>query len=188
MNRPIQRLQRSRTDKMLGGVAAGLGAYFNVDPVIVRLIFVTLTITSGVGLPLYIIMWIIMPLAPAQPTTPAAASVPPAAGTTASRTPGTTPPPAQQEPFYAYTSATRRIQVNPMTGDPEEIPVQNVAAEGSTTEPTDDEAVLRRNRVLGLALIGLGAFLVLRMLVPGIMPFVLPALMIAAGIWVLRNR
>ncbi len=175
MNRPIQRLQRSRTDKLLGGVAAGLGVYFNVDPVIVRLIFVTLTLTPGIGLPLYAIMWLIMPLAPAQPPAVPASPATPAA--------------AQGEPFYAYTSATRRIQVDALTGDPDpdEIPVQNVTPAGAAATP-DDDAILRRNRVLGLALIGLGAFLVLRMLVPGIMPFVLPALMIAAGIWVLRNR
>ncbi len=55
-----KRLTRSN-DRMVAGVAAGLAEYFDIDPVIVRLIFVTLTLLGGPGLILYIIMWIIMP-------------------------------------------------------------------------------------------------------------------------------
>ncbi len=55
-----KKLTRSN-DRMVAGVAAGLAEYFDIDPVIVRLIFVTLTLLGGPGLILYIIMWIIMP-------------------------------------------------------------------------------------------------------------------------------
>ncbi len=55
------RLTRSSSDKMLAGVCGGLGDYFNVDPVIVRLIFVLVTLTSGIGLPVYIVLWLVMP-------------------------------------------------------------------------------------------------------------------------------
>jgi len=55
------RLVRSRTDKIIAGVCGGLGDYFSVDPVIVRLIFVLVTLTSGAGLPIYILLWILMP-------------------------------------------------------------------------------------------------------------------------------
>lgn len=55
------RLVRSRTDSMLTGVCGGLGEYFNIDPVIVRLIFVLVTMTSGLGIPIYIILLIVMP-------------------------------------------------------------------------------------------------------------------------------
>ncbi len=183
MNQPTPRLQRSRTDKMLGGVSGGLGVYFNVDPVIVRLIFVMLALSYGSGLLLYIIMWIIMPLEPAPISPPAALPAPDPA-----RTPVT-----QAEPFYAYTSATRRVRVDPLTGNPEdaeEIPVQNVNPDpaGSTSpSASNDDATLRRNRILGLILIGVGAFFALKTLLPALMPFVLPALLIAAGIWVLRK-
>ncbi len=55
------RLVRSRTDKIIAGVCGGLGDYFSVDPVIVRLIFVLVTLTYGIGLPIYIVLWILMP-------------------------------------------------------------------------------------------------------------------------------
>ncbi|ABU59184.1 PspC domain-containing protein [Roseiflexus castenholzii] len=64
------RLVRSRRDAVLAGVCGGLGDYFQIDPVIVRLIFVLVTLTSGIGFLLYPILWIIMPKAP--PDTPSA--------------------------------------------------------------------------------------------------------------------
>jgi phage shock protein PspC (stress-responsive transcriptional regulator) len=56
-----EKLYRSTKDKVVGGVAAGLGNYLNIDPVIIRIIFVLLTIFNGVGLIVYIIMWMIIP-------------------------------------------------------------------------------------------------------------------------------
>lgn len=56
------RLTRSDNDKIIAGVCGGLAAYLNIDPVLVRLAFVVLFFASGIGIPLYIIMWIIMPL------------------------------------------------------------------------------------------------------------------------------
>lgn len=55
------RLYRSRRDRMVGGVCGGLGAYFGIDPVIVRLLFVVLTIWGGMGVLAYLILWIIIP-------------------------------------------------------------------------------------------------------------------------------
>lgn len=58
------RLMRSRNEKILGGVCGGLGEYFAIDPVIVRLVFVLVTLTSGLGILVYPILWVIMPKAP----------------------------------------------------------------------------------------------------------------------------
>ena len=55
------RLYRSTTDKVIGGVAGGLGNYLTLDPVIVRVLFVLLAIFGGSGVLVYIIMWIIIP-------------------------------------------------------------------------------------------------------------------------------
>jgi phage shock protein PspC (stress-responsive transcriptional regulator) len=55
------RLYRSNTDKVIGGVAGGLGDYLNIDPVIVRILFVLLAIFGGSGLLIYIILWIVIP-------------------------------------------------------------------------------------------------------------------------------
>jgi phage shock protein C len=55
------KLTRSRTDKFLGGVCGGLGQYLGVDSSIVRIIFLLLMFGSGLGLPVYILLWIILP-------------------------------------------------------------------------------------------------------------------------------
>ena len=55
------RLSRSSSERMIAGVCGGLAEYFTIDPVIVRLIFVLVTLTSGFGLPIYLLLWMIMP-------------------------------------------------------------------------------------------------------------------------------
>ena len=56
-----KRLYRSSDERMVAGVCGGLAEYFDVDPTIVRVAFVLLTIFDGAGLALYILMWIIVP-------------------------------------------------------------------------------------------------------------------------------
>ena len=56
-----KRLYRSRNKKVVAGIAGGLGDYLDVDPVIIRIIIVLITIFHGVGLLIYIIMWIVIP-------------------------------------------------------------------------------------------------------------------------------
>ncbi len=63
-----RRLYRSRSERMVSGVCGGLAEYFNVDPTLVRLAFVLLTLANGVGVILYIIAAFIVPLNPS--TTP----------------------------------------------------------------------------------------------------------------------
>lgn len=61
---PPQRrsLQRSRSDRMIGGVCGGIAHYFGVDSVLVRLIFVVVAFAVGSGLLLYLVLWVVMPL------------------------------------------------------------------------------------------------------------------------------
>jgi phage shock protein PspC (stress-responsive transcriptional regulator) len=56
-----KKLYRSRNKKVVAGIAGGLGDYLDVDPVIIRIIIVLTTIFNGVGLLIYIIMWIVIP-------------------------------------------------------------------------------------------------------------------------------
>ncbi|MCC6177494.1 MAG: PspC domain-containing protein [Chloroflexi bacterium] len=56
------RLYRSRSQKMIAGVCGGLGEYFDVDPVLVRLLFVVTALISGIGILAYIVFWIVVPL------------------------------------------------------------------------------------------------------------------------------
>lgn len=60
-----KRLMRSSTDKKVGGVAAGVADYFDVDPTIVRVVWLIAIFFGGVGFLLYVILWIVLPLAPA---------------------------------------------------------------------------------------------------------------------------
>ncbi len=55
------RLYRSKSDRMLGGVCGGLGIYLNIDPTIIRLLFILLIFGSDFGFLLYILLWIIVP-------------------------------------------------------------------------------------------------------------------------------
>ncbi|MBN2043164.1 MAG: PspC domain-containing protein [Candidatus Aenigmarchaeota archaeon] len=60
----MKRLYRSGKDRILGGVCGGMGEYFGIDPVIIRLLFVALTLVWGVGIVMYIICWIVIPRNP----------------------------------------------------------------------------------------------------------------------------
>jgi len=60
MMKKVKRLYRSKSNKVFGGVCGGLGDYFDVDPVLIRVIWVIIGLT-GAGLLAYIIAWIIMP-------------------------------------------------------------------------------------------------------------------------------
>ncbi|MCR3922614.1 MAG: PspC domain-containing protein [Firmicutes bacterium] len=57
----MKRLYRSRDNQMLGGVCMGVAHYFAVDVTLVRLVWVVLGLWGGIGLPAYIIAWIIIP-------------------------------------------------------------------------------------------------------------------------------
>jgi phage shock protein C len=60
-----KRLMRSRSDRMFLGVAGGLGAYLNIDPVLVRLFFVLMGFaTQGQALLVYVILAVLMPEEP----------------------------------------------------------------------------------------------------------------------------
>ncbi|MCE1188572.1 MAG: PspC domain-containing protein [Ignavibacteria bacterium] len=65
-----KRLYRSTSEKMAAGVCGGLAKYLDIDPVIIRLIFVVLTVFSGIGAIIYITCVFIMPKEPVQPVEP----------------------------------------------------------------------------------------------------------------------
>jgi phage shock protein C len=60
MNSSPRKLTRS-SDRMVGGVAAGLAEYFDIDPVIARVGFVIATLMSGAGLIAYLALLIVVP-------------------------------------------------------------------------------------------------------------------------------
>lgn len=63
----VKRLYRSRKDRVIAGVCGGLGEYFNIDPVIFRVLAVILLIPGGFpGLIPYVVLWIIVPQKPGK--------------------------------------------------------------------------------------------------------------------------
>ena len=60
---PKKRLYRDTDNAVIAGVAAGLARYFDVDPVIVRIIFVVSVFFNGLGILAYIVLWLVVPVA-----------------------------------------------------------------------------------------------------------------------------
>jgi len=71
-----KKLMRSSTDKKIAGVCAGLADYSDMDPTIIRVLWLVAVLCAGTGILAYIILWIVLPLAPAGviPTSATAAS------------------------------------------------------------------------------------------------------------------
>jgi len=85
----MKHLYKSRKNKMLAGVCGGIAEYFDVDPVLVRIIFIVFTIFGGFAVLAYIIGAIIIPFPPLEPgevaaTSSAAPAQPPPAAPSAS--------------------------------------------------------------------------------------------------------
>ncbi len=59
-----KRLYRSAKSKVFGGVAGGIAEYFDIDPIIIRLLFVIIAFAGGGGVIVYLILWIALPLEP----------------------------------------------------------------------------------------------------------------------------
>jgi len=60
-NMQNQRLVRSRRERVIGGVAGGLATTMNIDPLLVRLGFILLSLLNGIGAVLYVILWFLLP-------------------------------------------------------------------------------------------------------------------------------
>ena len=56
-----RRLTRSRENRWLGGVSAGLGEYFDLNPIVYRIAFVALALAGGTGILLYVAAWLVIP-------------------------------------------------------------------------------------------------------------------------------
>ena len=61
---PAKRLARSRTDRKIAGVCAGFAEYLDLDPTLVRILWLMLLFFAGWGILGYLIAWIVMPEEP----------------------------------------------------------------------------------------------------------------------------
>ncbi len=56
-----RRITRSRSERMIAGVAGGLASYFQIDPLFIRLGLIVLSLINGVGVVIYLALWLIIP-------------------------------------------------------------------------------------------------------------------------------
>ena len=63
-----ERLYRSNTEKVIGGVCGGLADYFAIDVVLARVVFVLLALFGGGGVLIYIVLWVVIPSRPGNMT------------------------------------------------------------------------------------------------------------------------
>lgn len=114
-------LRRSRNDKFLGGVCAGVAEYLNMDATLVRILTVVITLFTGVPVVAYLVAWLVMP---EQEHT-------------------TAPPPIHPAPAYPpYPSAPGTTATPPAGEDvwgPAGPPWENIPATPPTTPPGQDE-------------------------------------------------
>ena len=59
-----RKLYRSRTNRQVAGVCGGLAGHFNVDVTLIRVLFILLGLSGGVGIVIYLAMWIMVPQEP----------------------------------------------------------------------------------------------------------------------------
>jgi len=56
-----KKLYRSKTNRVIFGICGGLGEYFDIDPLVIRILFILLTFTGGSGIVIYLILAIMIP-------------------------------------------------------------------------------------------------------------------------------
>lgn len=62
----MKKLYRSKTDHKIAGVCGGLGEYFQMDSVFFRILFLVIVLLGGMGILVYLIMWVIVPMNSAE--------------------------------------------------------------------------------------------------------------------------
>jgi phage shock protein C len=193
----LERLYRSRRQRVLGGVAGGLAEYFGVDVVLVRLLWVMTLFFGGAGFLAYIVAWIIIPdeqkinfssrgvsnTPPARPVCPQVES-----------------PEAKKEEVNADDNLYKEFDdqvadqgesaFNEAAQDTEEHAERATTADGDSFDVYGQDGqrfkVDNRQRYAGLILIGLGVFFFLREIMPwSIFRYIWPLVLIIIGIYFL---
>jgi phage shock protein C len=95
---PPKRLERSKSNRILGGVCAGVANYLNMDPTLVRVLTVVISLFTGVPVILYIIALFVVPEEGSQPASP---TYPPVSGPQSQAAGFPTAPPQTAQPAYS---------------------------------------------------------------------------------------
>lgn len=118
---PPKRLERSKSNRILGGVCAGVANYLNMDPTLVRVLTVVISLFTGVPVILYIIALFVVPEEGSQPASP---TYPPVSGPQGQAAGFPTAPPQTAQPAWSPSGMSGPAQ-------PSQPPTPPVSAEDS---------------------------------------------------------
>jgi phage shock protein PspC (stress-responsive transcriptional regulator) len=104
---PPRRLERSKSNRILGGVCAGVANYLNMDPTLVRVLTVVVSLFTGVPVILYIIALFVVPEEGSQPAAP---TYPPVGGPQGQAAPYPQAPQQTAQPAYTPTGTSGPAQ------------------------------------------------------------------------------
>jgi phage shock protein PspC (stress-responsive transcriptional regulator) len=157
-----KRIYRSKNDRIIAGICGGLAKYFDVDPAIVRIIFLLLFFFKGIGFLAYLIMWFVIPTDPNE--------------TRVFHAPG-----AQNEPFE---------KTNQAKADEEEILDAEIIEETTTNGKSYGHYKSEKSKdnryLVGVILIVIGGLFLLEKFFPVIsLDFIIPVILIGVGAYLL---
>ncbi len=174
----MKRLFRSRRQSIIGGVAGGLAEYFEVDVVLVRLLWVLAAFVGGGGVLAYIVAWIIIPEEPS----PSLASKP-------GKKPGRET--SKETPHQASQPSEEAKKDGILEGEGDQDEALNLEETGQMDEESkknEEQHSARRRRNAGLLLIGLGFIFLARQVLPAyFFQFSWPLLLILLGLFFLMR-
>lgn len=176
-----RKLYRSRSDRMISGVCAGIAEHFEIDPTLVRMAAVILAIaTFGTAVVAYVIMAIVIPEEPLAPSDGSGFAMTTQPGDSAPTPP---PPPQSTPPVYGAPPPAQ-------TPPPPYVPPPAPPSPSTDVAPSGRHRPGRGGIVFGVVLVLLGLALLLSQFVPGLDLWRLwPLLIIALGIrMMVRSR
>ncbi len=162
-----KRIYRSKNDKIIAGICGGLAKYFEVDPAIVRIIFILLFFFKGIGFLVYLIMWIVVPYDPNEVRI-----------------------------FHAHAGKTgyaKTSQDNIKNEEVEEAQIIDEIDETGSNEKNGSETAKNTNKpdnryIAGIVLIIIGGLFLLNQILPSLsMKILIPIILVIAGIYLLIN-
>ena len=169
-----KKLYRSNSQKIFGGVAGGVAEYFDIDPVLVRVLFLILIFGYGISLIAYLIMWIIVPISPfyqsyempmGNPVTGNPVTGNPEAGQASSENAEANPNQAQANEYY---------QQHPYYQE---------------AEQKDSHNSTQMKKFFGVILIVVGGLIFIDEVMPNFdFDFVFPLLLVATGGYIIMHK
>jgi phage shock protein C len=137
-----RRLERSRSDRFIGGVCGGIAKYLNMDPTLVRILTVVITLFTGVPIVAYLIALLVMPEEPA-----AGVDYPPVNGAGTQPSYPTYPANGKQDPVWGSAGAPWEQPQSAQPAQPAQSAQPTQSAQPSqpvwpaeTTQPVDPAA------------------------------------------------